>query len=48
MSNLNGHPLIAYTICEALRSKYITDIVVSSDDENIKEAVEEYGACSFY
>ena len=36
MSNLNGHPLIAYTICEALRSKYITDIVVSSDDENIK------------
>jgi len=44
MSNLNGHPLIAYTICEALRSKYITDIVVSSDDENIKEAAEEYGA----
>ena len=43
-TNLNGHPLIAYTICEALRSKYITDIVVSSDDENIKEAAEEYGA----
>lgn len=44
MAILNDHPLIAYTICEALRSKYITDLVVSSDDEEIIEASKKYGA----
>tara|TARA_A100001015_G_scaffold57982_1_gene63829 strand:- start:8614 stop:9351 length:738 start_codon:yes stop_codon:yes gene_type:complete len=41
---LNDHPLIAYTICEALRSKTITDVVVSSDDKRIIEVAKEYGA----
>lgn len=44
LADLNGHPLIAYTICEALRSKYLTDIVVSSDDDDIRKAAVDYGA----
>lgn len=44
MSDINGHPLIAYTVCEALRSEHITDIVVSSDDDEIRRAAEHYGA----
>ena len=35
MSEINGKPLIYYTIKEALKSKFISDVVVSSDDENI-------------
>lgn len=42
--DLNGHPLIAYTICEARLSKYITDIVVSSDDDSIIKIAKNYGA----
>ena len=44
MADLNGHPLIAYTICEARLSKFITDIVVSSDDNSIIKTAENYGA----
>lgn len=35
MSEINGKPLIYYTIKEALKSKFISDLVVSSDDESI-------------
>lgn len=41
---LNGHPLIAYTICEALRSDLITRLVVSSDDDDIRHLAIKYGA----
>ena len=41
---LDGHPLIAYTVCEALRSKYVTDLVVSSDDNEIIDVAKKYGA----
>lgn len=41
---INGHPLIAYTITEALQSKYIDRIIVSSDSEEIKEQSVKYGA----
>lgn len=44
MSDINGHPLIAYTVCEAKLSRHITDIVVSSDDDDIRRAAEDYGA----
>lgn len=40
----NGIPLIAYTIAEALRSKFITRYVVSTDDNEIKEVAINYGA----
>ena len=44
IADINGHPLIAYTIVEALKSKKITDIVVSSDDDEIIEISKSYGA----
>jgi CMP-N,N'-diacetyllegionaminic acid synthase len=44
LAEISGHPLIAYTICEALRSKYINDVVVSSDDDDIMQVAKDYGA----
>ena len=41
---LRGKPLIYYTIKEALKSKYISRYIVSTDDLEIKEIAEEYGA----
>lgn len=41
---LLGKPLIAYTIEEALKSKYLDRIVVSTDDVQIAEVSKEYGA----
>ena len=39
-----GKPLIAYSIDAAKRSKYVDDIVVTTDSEKIKEVAEKYGA----
>jgi CMP-N,N'-diacetyllegionaminic acid synthase len=39
-----GKPLIAYTISEALKSKYINRYIVSTDDEEIMRIAQEYGA----
>jgi len=39
-----GIPLIAYTIAEALRSRFITRYVVSTDDERIRQVALAYGA----
>jgi CMP-N-acetylneuraminic acid synthetase len=39
-----GHPLIAYTVCEALRSKHIDRVIVSSDDDEIRALAIQYGA----
>lgn len=41
---MNGKPLIYYAINNALKSKYITDVVVSTDDEEIKYISELCGA----
>lgn len=41
---LNNHPLIAYTIVEALKSKYIDRVLVSSDDDEIRAVSVQYGA----
>ncbi len=41
---LNGRPLIAWTIDAALRSKYIDKLIVSTDDEEIRELSQHYGA----
>jgi N-acylneuraminate cytidylyltransferase/CMP-N,N'-diacetyllegionaminic acid synthase len=41
---LNGKPLIAYTIEAALKSKYITDVIISTDDEEIYKEALNYGA----
>jgi len=42
--DLNGKPLIAWTIEASLKSKYITDTYVSSDDDEILEISQRYGA----
>ncbi|KKK80512.1 hypothetical protein LCGC14_2822760, partial [marine sediment metagenome] len=41
---IRHHPLIAYTISAALHSKYVTDLVVSTDSEKIASVAKEYGA----
>lgn len=44
IKKLNGKPLIAWTIEAALKSKYISDVIVSTDDIEIANVSEEYGA----
>ena len=45
---LNGLPLIYHTINEGLKSKLLTDIIVSTDSIDIKNISEKYGAeCPF-
>ena len=41
---LSGIPVIAHTIREALRSRYISRYVVSTDDEEIQEIAIKFGA----
>lgn len=43
IKNLGGKPLIAWTIKEALDSKYIDNVVLSSDDDEIIEVAKKYG-----
>lgn len=40
---LAGKPLIAWTIEEAKKSKYITSLILSSEDNEIIEIAEKYG-----
>ncbi len=44
IKDIAGNPLIAYTIAEALKSKYIDRIIVSSDDDDIRKVAIQYGA----
>lgn len=44
LKNLNGKPLISYTIEAAKKSKYVDKLVVSTDDIEIAEVSKEYGA----
>lgn len=41
---INNKPLIAYTINQALNSKYITDYIVSTNCKKIKKISKKYGA----
>jgi N-acylneuraminate cytidylyltransferase/CMP-N,N'-diacetyllegionaminic acid synthase len=41
---LGGKALIAYTIEEALKSKYIDRVILSTDDEEIAKVAMSYGA----
>ena len=42
--DLNGKPLIAYSIEAGLQSKYIDKVIVSSDDEEILSISKKFGA----
>jgi len=44
IKELNGKPMIAYTIEEAKKSKYITQIIVSTDSQEIAKIATSYGA----
>ncbi len=44
IKNINGKPLIYYTIKEALRSKYIDDYIVSTDSKKISYIAKKFGA----
>lgn len=41
---LCGNPLISYVIKVARNSKYVDDVIISTDDENIKFVSEKFGA----
>ncbi|GAB6155728.1 acylneuraminate cytidylyltransferase family protein [Desulfosporosinus burensis] len=41
---ISGKPLIAYTIEAALRAKCITEVIVTTDDDEIAEVAKVYGA----
>ena len=46
--NVNGKPLLYYTIKQALKSKLITRYMVSTDDKEIQKIAIRYGAeCPF-
>ncbi len=44
IKKLLGHPLIAYTIVAAQKSKYISQVYVSTDDKKIALNAKKYGA----
>ena len=44
IKNFLGHPLIAWTISSALNSKKITDVIVSTDCDEIRKISLRYGA----
>jgi len=45
---INKHPLIAYTIGEALKSSLVDRVVVSSEDDEIRSIATQYGADASY
>jgi CMP-N-acetylneuraminic acid synthetase len=42
--DLNGKPLIAWSIEAGLGSKYVDDLIVSTEDKEIAKIAKEYGA----
>lgn len=43
IKKLGGIPLVAHTLLEAKKSRYIDRIVVSTDDDQVARVAEEYG-----
>ena len=48
IKDLLGMPMIAYTIEEALKSKYISDVIISTDCKEIEKVAVKYGAKSLF
>jgi len=44
IKQLGKHPLLAYTISVAKKSKLLTDLIVSTDDKKIIKVAQKYGA----
>jgi CMP-N,N'-diacetyllegionaminic acid synthase len=45
---LNGKPMISYTIEEALKSKYISEVIISTDCKEIEAIALKNGAKSYF
>ena len=43
IKKLGGIPLVAHTLLEAKKSRYVDRIVVSTDDDQVARVAEEYG-----
>ena len=41
---IGGHPLVYYSIKNALSSEYITDVIVSTDSEEVRIIATQMGA----
>lgn len=41
---LRGHPLVAYSIASGLAARGVTRVIMSTDDEEIAEVAQQYGA----
>lgn len=41
---MDGKPMIAYSILDGLRSRYIENVIISTDSEKYAEIAREYGA----
>ncbi len=48
IKTINGKPLIAYTIEQAIASKLFEHVVISTDSDNIANIAKEYGAEVFF
>lgn len=44
IKDLNGIPLIAYSIAAGLQSKYVDRVIVSTDDDEIARVAKKWGA----
>ncbi len=44
---INGKPMMAYTIEAALKSKYIEQVYINTDDKEMLETGEKYGATAY-
>lgn len=42
--SINGKPLIAYTITEVIKSQFIDNYLVSTDDQEIADVAKQWGA----
>lgn len=48
IKDLLGKPMIAYTIEEALKSEYITEVIISTDCKEIEKVAIKHGAKSLF
>ena len=48
IKKLLGKPMIAYTIEAALNSKYVDDVIVSTDSREIETIAKNFGAKSYF
>ena len=48
IKELCGKPMVVHTIEQALKSKYISDVIISTDSKDIEKIAIEHGAKSYF